>query len=479
MNAVVAPAGTWSIVRRLTLLYAVATFTLLLLATGSLYWVLANDLGEEDHQFLKDEINLLRKILKEHPDDLDSLKMEVEVEGAERLSGKYYARVLSEVGKVLMETEGMSRAVPVPDNFPPAATIAEPARDGKKWRSPEQQSFLLTAAWAEFGLNQGRRLVQVALDVSREEATLVNYRRVLVIVLVLGVVCAAGMGAAIARRGMRPLEKITQAAEHITASQLHERINPAEWPQELTALATAFDRMLSRLEESFTRLSQFSADLAHELRTPINNLMGEVGVALTRQRPTEEYREVLESSLEECGRLSRMIDSLLFLARADKAEAQLQRHAFDAGREIGAVVEFFEAMAAELSVRVTWQGQATLHGDVILFRRVASNLLSNALHFTPRGGTVAISIRAGDDQAIEVTVRDTGCGIAAEHLPRIFDRFYRVDPARSQHSGTGLGLAIVKSIMELHGGSVTVQSEPGKGTTFTLRFPGTVAGYQI
>ena len=476
----VAPAGTWSIVRRLTLLYAAATFALLLLATGSLYWALARDLAEEDHQFLADEVNLLRKILKEHPEELESLRIEVEVEGAERLSGKYYARVLDEVGKVLMETEGMTQAVPAPTQFPTAATVAEPAQDGKKWRSPGQKSFLLTAAWAEFGVNQGRRLVQVALDVSREEATLMNYRRVLLIVLVLGVVCAAGMGTVIARRGMRPLEKITQAAEHITASQLHERINPAQWPQELTALATAFDRMLSRLEESFTRLSQFSADLAHELRTPINNLMGEVSVALARQRPPDEYREVLESNLEECGRLSRMIDNLLFLARADKAEPQVQKTSFDATKEIAAVVEFFDAMAAERGVSVTIAGSAVVPADVILFRRALSNLLSNALQYTPNGGRVTTQVRSdGEGHAVEVSVSDTGCGIAPEHLPKIFDRFYRVDRARSQPPGTGLGLAIVKSIMELHGGSVTAQSVVGKGTTFTLRFPAAGSNFQI
>jgi two-component system heavy metal sensor histidine kinase CusS len=268
------------------------------------------------------------------------------------------------------------------------------------------------------------------------------------------------------------LQAITAATQRITATQLNERISPRVWPSELTSLATAFDGMLARLEDSFSRLSQFSTDIAHELRTPINNLMGEVDVALTRSRTAQEYRQVLESSLEECSRLSRIIDSLLFVARAENTEVKIQVSWFDATKEIRAVLEFYEAVSEEEGVQLQAEGQATLYGDVILFRRALSNLLANGLRYTSRGGKIGVSIREDSEQAIVVEVADTGSGIAAEHLPKIFDRFYRVDPARSGHSeGTGLGLAIVKSIMELHGGSVAVRSEVGKGTVFTLRFP--------
>jgi len=176
--------------------------------------------------------------------------------------------------------------------------------------------------------------------------------------------------------------------------------------------------------------------------------MGEVDVALSRSRTAAEYRSVLESSLEECGRLSRLIDSLLFVARAENTEVKIQAAWFDATTEIKAVLDFYEAVSQEEGVGIESQGQATLYGDVILFRRALSNLLGNALRYTSRGGKIRISLEPTSDHAIDVRVADNGIGIALEHLPRIFDRFYRVDPSRSRNpEGTGLGLAIVKSIM--------------------------------
>ena len=188
--------------------------------------------------------------------------------------------------------------------------------------------------------------------------------------------------------------------------------------------------MLDRLEDSFNRLSQFSADLAHELRTPINNLRGEAGVALSQARTPEEYRRTLESSLEEYARLSRLIDNLLFLARADGPMISIARTPCDAQKAIEVVREFYEALAEDRGVEVVCGGEAILEADPVLFRQTISNLLSNALSYTPRGGKVSISVQRQDDRTVEVSVNDTGCGIPAEHLPKIFDRFYRVDPAR-------------------------------------------------
>jgi two-component system heavy metal sensor histidine kinase CusS len=271
---------------------------------------------------------------------------------------------------------------------------------------------------------------------------------------------------------MRPLAAITRAAERVSAQDLHRRIDPERWPRELAALATAFDQMLARLEDSFTRLSQFSADLAHELRGPINNLMGEAEVALSRARSEAEYRDVLESSLEEYGRLSRMIDGLLFLARAEAAERRIAKTRLDARREVEAVIEFHDALADEGGVKVSCDGSATVSADPGMFRRAVSNLLSNALQHTPPGGAITITLSAAPGGGAEVRVADTGVGIAAEHLPRLFDRFYRADPARAHsRGGIGLGLAIVKSIMEVHGGRVTITSRPGAGTTVILAFP--------
>ena len=263
--------------------------------------------------------------------------------------------------------------------------------------------------------------------------------------------------------------EMTRSLKRIGPKRLHERIPPEGWPRELRPLAVAFDEMLDRLEDSFTRLSQFSADLAHELRTPIANIRGEGEVALTRARTPEEYREVIESSVTECERLSGIVDNLLFLARAEAAEGHIQRTLFKGRAAVEKIAAFYEAIAEEHHTAITCAGEGDVHADPMLFGRAVSNLVENALRFTPAAGTIQISI-AGDPAHSEVCVKDSGCGIAPEHLPRVFDRFYRADSSRSSQ-GSGLGLALVKSIMDLHGGSVVVESQVDLGTVVTLTFP--------
>ena len=469
------PAGKWSIVVRLTMWYTLSACLLLFGATSLMYWLLSSSLREENNRFFVDEIETLRLILRQNPDEknqLRELKEEVELEGAARRNGKYYSRILSDSGRVVLETTGMSNMFPA-TAFPPTVDTDRPVEKGQPWRTKRGQTFLLGAARGQqASAGHSGRVVQFALEVTNAEALLGKYRERLALVLLLGLVGSAAAGALIARKELRPLEEITQAAQRITVEQLNERIRPDAWPRELTRLATSFDEMLSRLEASFNRLSQFSADLAHELRTPINNLMGEAEVALSRTRTDSEYRHALESNLEECGRLSRMIDSLLFLARAENAETKIQRTTFEAQTEIQAVLDFYEALADEQGVALHRQGSVKLDADLILFRRAVSNLLANALHYTPRGGKITITAQLMDNQMAAISVADNGSGIAPEHLPRIFDRFYRADPSRAHHAqGTGLGLSIVKSIMELHSGSVEVQSEVEGGTVFTLWFP--------
>jgi two-component system heavy metal sensor histidine kinase CusS len=472
-SAITSRAGSWSIASRLTLFYALSTFGLLLLATGVLYWGLKRNLEQEDLELLADKINVMRVILRERAEDMGPLKEELEWESAARRYNKYYGRLLNENGRVVLATPGMERVMPPAHAFPQPAEPGQLPGPPMRWTTPRGRTYLLTAAWAVVGPpSSGRWLYQLALDVSNEAASLRDYQHKIAVLLIVGMLLSAGAAIWITRHGMKPLVDITRAAGKITAAQLSERIAPTRWPKELGALAMAFDEMLGRLEESFIRLSQFSADLAHELRTPINNLMGEAEVTLSRSRSPQEYRHALESNLEECVQLSRMIDNLLFLARADNAETRLQRTELDALKEARTVLDFYEAMADEQGAVLACHGEGKLQADPILFRRALSNLVSNALHYTPPGGKIIVAVTSLSDGAVTVRVSDTGSGIAPEHLPKIFDRFYRVDPSRAQNpQGTGLGLAIVKSIAELHGGAITVQSEVGRGTVVTLIFP--------
>jgi two-component system heavy metal sensor histidine kinase CusS len=247
--------------------------------------------------------------------------------------------------------------------------------------------------------------------------------------------------------------------------------------------------MLDRLEESFERISRFSADIAHDLRTPVNNIRGEAEVALARARSAGEYRDVVESCLEEAVRLSDLIGDLLFLARAESPLTHLRRERVDVGELLGGVREYYEASAADggVSLTITIANEPVIAElDRTLLQRAVGNLVSNALAHTPPGGAVVLGTSIDfsnpdssnydssnpDFSTIRIEVSDTGVGIPAEALPRVFDRFFRVDSSRSQGSGgTGLGLAIVQSIAVLHGGNVEISSQPGQGTRVTLRMP--------
>jgi two-component system heavy metal sensor histidine kinase CusS len=240
----------------------------------------------------------------------------------------------------------------------------------------------------------------------------------------------------------------------------------------------AFNHMLDRLADSFRRLSEFSSDLAHDLRTPINNLLGEAQVALSRPREAAEYRAVLESAVEEYERLSRMIENMLFLARADNAQARTAPQWIDLREALGKILSYYELLAEERNIRLVLEvrsengRKARAWADEMMLNRAVGNLLSNALRHGPADCAVTVRAVARADGTVDIEVANPGPGIAADHLPRIFDRFYRPCSSREESSvGSGLGLAIVKSIAELHGGRVGVRSEPGLSTTFTLSIP--------
>jgi two-component system heavy metal sensor histidine kinase CusS len=262
---------------------------------------------------------------------------------------------------------------------------------------------------------------------------------------------------------------MTHSLERIGPTRLDERVGKTTWPRELQPVATAFDEMLGRLENSFTKLSQFSADLAHELRTPISNIRGEAEVTLTRPRSLEDYRNVIESIAAECERLSGIVDNLLFLARAEGVDHQIERNVFAARPAIEKIAAYYRTIAEERGISITNKGDGEVYADALLFDRALSNLVDNALRFTPDGGKITIATEIKPDRT-ELAVEDTGCGIPPQHLPHVWDRFYRVDSSRSSQ-GTGLGLALVKSIIDLHGGSVAVASVVDRGTTVTLTFP--------
>jgi len=458
--------ATW-----LTLFYTASVFMLLLVAAALLYFGLERSMRREDRDFLSHKMQVLTTILQRRPLDRAGLDQEVleEAEISSHSQAPFSLRVLERDGQVIVETPGMAAQLP-PSVFPQARSGEAPSQ---RWRSSHELRFLLASMQVpSAAATQPAWHIQAALNVSAEERLLQAYRRDIALVLVAGLLLAAAIGAWITRRGLRPLADITRTIESIGVQELQERIVPGPWPQELVSLAGSFDRMLDRLQESFERLSQFSADLAHELRTPINNLMGEAQVALSRSRSAPEYARVLHSALEEHARLARMIDSMLFLAQADRARTALAPVALDARAELQAVADFYQALADEQGVELVCEGSGSVMADAMLLRRALSNLLSNALKYTSRGGCVTLrAVPAVAGEPAVLSVIDSGSGIPVEHLPKLGDRFYRVDPARTESfRGAGLGLAIVKSIMSLHGGSFVIASTEGQGTTASLVF---------
>jgi two-component system heavy metal sensor histidine kinase CusS len=337
------------------------------------------------------------------------------------------------------------------------------------------QPFRVTSATVAVGTPPTHGdTVQIAIDVSQEEELLARYRLWFWGILLATSVLFPLVGYRIARHGIRPVEEIAATARRITSTNLRERIGSEGYPSELASLAGTFNEMLERLEESFERISRFTADIAHDLRTPVNNIRGEAEVALARARTVDEYRDVLGSSLEEAVRLSELIGDLLFLARAESPLTELHRENVNIGELLTTVREYYEASATAAGISlVVNDGAEPLNAqlDRSLMLRAVSNLVSNAIAHTPPGGTVTLAA-ANEDTAIRIEVYDTGVGIPAVALSRVFDRFFRVDPSRSKTSGgTGLGLAIVQSILTLHGGSAEITSKLGYGTRVSLRMP--------
>lgn len=276
----------------------------------------------------------------------------------------------------------------------------------------------------------------------------------------------------IARRGLKPLFRLRQAVTSVTTRDLSYRLMENGLPAELREMAASFNRMLERLEDGVSRLFQFSGDLAHEMRTPISNLLGKTQVTLSKARSADEYRSVLESNAEELERLGRLVGDMLFLAQAEHAQAALQRETVDLKQDAARVAEFFEPVAEARQVTVRVDGAGVIQADRLMIRRAISNLLSNAIRHTPRGRSVTVRVAETPEAGATVSVSNSGERISPEHLPRLFERFYRADPGRSRtQGGTGLGLAIVKSIMKLHGGNVNAESGPGGITSFHLVFP--------
>ena len=283
-------------------------------------------------------------------------------------------------------------------------------------------------------------------------------------------------GLLLANQALNPVDRLTRAAEEIEAGDLSKRVQVPPKMDELGRLAATFNRMIARLQAAFERQRQFTADASHELRTPLAVMRGDIEIALRRERKPEDYRNVLTSNLEEIIRLSRLVEDLLMLARADVGQAVLQCEPMDLDELCAAVLEYLSPLAEEKEQRLMYQGPTTkplnVNADAQRIKQMLLNLLDNALKYTPANGTITLALTTKDHEAV-LSVADTGRGIPEEDLPHIFDRFFRHSRSTSDKTvqGFGLGLSIVRWIVHSHGGKISAESTLGKGTKFTVRLP--------
>ncbi|MHC6224884.1 heavy metal sensor histidine kinase [Pseudomonas sp. X10] len=310
------------------------------------------------------------------------------------------------------------------------------------------------------------------LDITHHQHFLQRMQYLIWLTVGLSALATALLGAWAARRGLRPLRQMGDVAASVSARSLTTRLPVAQMPVELAELGHRVNAMLERLDDAFQRLSAFSADIAHELRTPLSNLLTHTQVTLTRPRSLEEYREALHGNLEELQWMAQMVNDMLYLAKADHGLLAPNRQPLALHEDVDALLEYYAPLAEETGVQLRREGQAMLEGDKHMLRRALSNLLDNALRFTAEGGQIQVTLTA-EDRKLSIVVANTGAAIEASLLPRLFDRFYRVDPARREGSSehAGLGLAITRSIVQAHGGHIKAECRQG-WTRFVIELPG-------
>jgi heavy metal sensor kinase len=326
-------------------------------------------------------------------------------------------------------------------------------------------------------MDNGRMMgvVQVASSLEGVEEALDKLALILLIAVPAVLLFTSAGGLFLANKALRPVDQITRIARRIGSGDLSQRIRIKRVNDELGRLAATFNEMIAKVDESFRQVKRFTADASHELKTPLTILRGEVEVGLKKERAPKEYKRILVSNLEEITRMSRIVDDLLTLSRADMGELKMEREDVELSALAREVWDDLQILAHQRKVELTFigDGLVPVDGDPLFLRQLILNLAENGLKYTRPGGEVSIKVERDRDNGIaKVLVADTGVGIEPKDLKRIFDRFFRTDKARSRDTGgTGLGLSICQWIVQAHKGGIAVKSKVGKGSTFTVTLP--------
>ncbi len=454
-----------SLTARMSLLFALSAAGVLMIAGAMFERALNEQMLKRDKEELSGKLELVRDIvLAAHKyEDVSDLPV--------RLNDVVFGHpgmviaVRTEKGAVLFSAGNEQVAKQLQDEV--SLTATEPVMKEYGGHFYRFLSSRVVRAMHEGGPVK----VMIALDITEDRDFVAELQEYIwfgmaQVALVLG--C---LGWFVVRHGLAPLRKVSAMVAAISTRQLDKPLEQKGVPKELLELVTAFNAMLVRLHESFRRLTDFSSDIAHELRTPIHNLLIQTQVTLSGKDNVDTYRNVLQSNEEEYQRLAGMISDMLFLAKADNKQATLRKEQVDLHAEVANLFEFYEALASESGIGLKQTGTAEVFADRLMMQRALSNLLSNAIRFTPRGMVVTVSMGTEDGWA-RLAISNPGRDIPADQRERIFERLYRIDPSRREgHTdNVGLGLAITKSIVEMHRGQISVTSKDGE-VTFFLRMP--------
>jgi two-component system heavy metal sensor histidine kinase CusS len=454
-----------SIARRLVLLFAVGALAVFSLIGVALYGVLEREMTRHQDNELNTNLLNLRYTIERFGNLERWTRLQAKMDTLTPADGSVRFWVLSDdprfqYGKGLDQIERINQE---PDGH--GAIVLEPGE--RTYRTVAQRI-------PAFEDRPPVRLI-IGIDTAPFQRTIHTLLSAFTLLALGAIVLVMLLGYWIARIGLRPLQQLSVEARALHPKVLSQRLRADRLPVELEDLAVAFNGALGRLEDAYHQLEAFNADVAHELRTPLANMIGGTQVALARRRSAPEFQEALQSNLEELERLRSIVNDMLFLARADQGEAATGVSEAAVAHEVEMTIEFFEPLLDETGMKVEVEGEtgARARMNVALFRRALSNLLQNAIDHSAPGARLAVRITPRAD-GIWIGVSNPGAPIPSAHLPRLFDRFYRVDTARRDAGdvqGHGLGLAIVKAVAKMHGGAVAAASDAG-GTTIAFSVPG-------